>query len=171
MSGTLREDTTVYPTMIALKDCLCEELAKCGNPSLCFCDLVPGISDGFIDVAECDEGGGSAWVRLIQTYQSLEFPQPEVGANEYSFMVAELEVGCVRPITSIDEDGTAPDAVSQHMDTRMLLADMAAMKRAIYCCFGTPTDPLRDFALGAYTSAAGIGGAGGGFWRVFVRVT
>lgn len=169
--GTLREDREVYPTMVALKDCLCEELAKCGNPSLCFCDLVPGISDGFIDVGECDEGGGSAWVRLVQTYMTTDFPTPEVSVSDYQSLVAELEVGCVRAITSIDEDGTAPDAVTQHMDTRMLLADMAAMKRAIRCCFGDPMEPTQDYALGGYTVAAGIGGAGGGYWRVFVRLT
>lgn len=175
----MREDTSVYPTMVQLKDCLCLELQKSELGTPCFCDIMPGTSDGFIDV-ECDgevEGcdgcggcGGSAWVRLVQVFPSSRLPEQEVGLGGGTFLAAQLEVGVARCITVVDSDGTAPDAVTQHMDTRALLADMAAMRRAISCCF-RGRDNEEDWMLGAYTPLPGLGGVGGGSWQVFAKVT
>jgi hypothetical protein len=168
----LVEDRSVYPTMLALKECLCEELEKAGGPTLCFCDIMPGTSDGFIDVdCEGDGCGGSAWVRLRRVYFSSRLPEDETAQTDLAFRAVELEVGVARCITPIDDDGTAPDAVTQHMDARQILSDMAAMERAIRCCFGSVDDPVREYALGSYISMPGMGGAGGGVWNVFVRVS
>lgn len=168
----LVEDTSVYPTMVSLRDCLCAELEKSDLPTTCFCDIMPGTSDGFIDV-DCDGDdncGGSAWVRLVNVFPSSRLPEQEIGLGGGTFLAAELEVGVARCITAIDDDGTAPDAVTQHMDTRLILADMAAMRRAISCCF-RGRDREEDWMLGAYTPLPGLGGVGGGSWQVYAKVT
>lgn len=162
----------VWNVMKSLRDCLCSEMEKCPNPTLCACTIMPGMSDGFIDVAMDgdDCGGGSAWVRLVQVFPSSILPSPEQGFTELAFTAVELEVGCARPITAVGEDGEAPTTEQQMADAEMLMIDMATMKRAVECCFGTADDPTRDYVLGAYTPWPGVGGAGGGAWSVFVRV-
>lgn len=168
-----REDTLVYPTMVALKDCLCIELADSGLEPPCFCDLIPATSEGFLDIdCDCgDGGGGSAWVRLIQIFESAELPAPDLTGLPGTFLAAEFEVGVARCIESISDDGTAPSAIDQHMDTRKILADMAAMRRAVKCCFAeTDEKDGRDYRMGAYTTMSGLGGVGGGSWQVFARV-
>lgn len=161
----------VWTVMSGLRECLCEAMAESTNPSLCSCTIIPGMSDGFIDVAMDgdDCGGGSAWVRLIQIFPSSGLPSPEQSFTELAFTAVELEVGCARPITSVEEGGEAPIVAQQLADAEMLMVDMAAMKTAIECCFGSADDPTRDYVLGAYTPWPGLGGAGGGAWRVFVR--
>ena len=169
--GEFREDTTVYPTMIRLRDCLCAELAKSNLPTPCFCDLMPADSDGLIDVQCGDDGdecGGNAYVRLVTAYPSVLLPTPEVALTDGAFLAAQFEVGVARCIKVIDEDGSAPSAVDQHMDTRLLMADMAAMRRAITCCF---RDTDQDFVLGSYVPMLGMGGVGGGSWQVYAKVS
>lgn len=171
MANELREDRTVYPTMIRLRDCLCAELAASGGPELCSCELMPGAGEGFIDIGDCDEGG-TAWVRLLGVFRSSRLPEQDVTSpSEQTFLAAQLEVGVARFIHVVDEDGTAPDAVDQHMDVRLLLSDMAAMERAIVCCFGETEDREEiDFVLGGYLPLSGVGGVGGGIWQVYARV-
>lgn len=162
----------VWKVMKDLLDCLCTQMDECPNPKLCSCTILPGLSDGFIDVAMDgdDCGGGSAWVRLIQVFPSSTLPGAEQGFTDTAFTAVELEVGCARPITSVGEDGEAPTREQQLADAEMLMIDMATMKLAIECCFGAADEPTRDYVLGTYTPWPGMGGAGGGGWRVFVRV-
>jgi hypothetical protein len=57
--------------------------------------------------------------------------------------------------------------VAQSLEAnRLQLADMAALRRAIECCFG---DGDTDYPLGVYQPIPVSGGVGGGFWQVFAR--
>lgn len=163
------EDRSVYPTMVSLRDCLCLQVSKTDAPDLCQCLIVPALSDGFLDLGldgDCEKGSG--FVRLVQLFHSTEFPSPDIAGA--GFLTAEFEVGVARVVTGVDEDGTAPPPETQAAEAKMIMDDMQASRRAIACCFGERDDPQRDYALGLYTPLPGVGGLGGGSWRVFVRV-
>jgi hypothetical protein len=160
------EDVLVYPAMIRLEACLEAELTKAGIPAGCMATLVPG-DQSYLAAGECDDGTcGSAWVRLVRAFPSRDFPgQDTTQATCATRLAFELEVGVLRCVDTIQQDGTGPDAATQLATTRMQLADMAAMHRAIKCCFaGRDT----DYVLGAYQPTPFMGGVGGGTWTVTI---
>ena len=161
------EDRGIYPGMLTLQACLEQELIASGLPVGCVKTLMPG-DQNYGDCGECDDGScGSAWVRLVRAFPSVTFPNQEAGnATCASPLAYELEVAVVRCVETIREDGTGPDAATLLAQTRTQLADMAAMRRAIACCFGTGDT---EYALGAYTPGPFVGGCGGGAWTVVTR--
>jgi hypothetical protein len=166
----LVEDTLIYPRLVELAGCLCTEIERSGlfaGQELCFCglqfgDLVP------IDLLEKKGvGSGVAWVRMAQAFPSINFPEPDPGIGTCATLLAyEVEVAIARCVPLLDRSGKPP-SMSQTLEAaRLQFADMAAMRRAIACCFaGTDT----DYTLGAYQPIPVSGGVGGGFWTVYAR--
>lgn len=169
----LIEDWTVYPTMVKLAACLCEEMDRSGFGPLCFCGIIPG-AEAVVDFCgndgrDCDEDGacgGMAWVRLVAGFPSDDLLGPSEDATCATPMAFELEVGSTQCAPSPDSDGTPPGLEEQLAATRRQLAAMAAMRRAIACCMAIDDD--LDYLLGSYEPIPVLGGCLGGVWTVTV---
>jgi hypothetical protein len=102
-----------------------------------------------------------AWVRLIDSSPTRDFPNPHPGAVEcgVDFQV-NLEVGAVfcSPITGADGEA-APTAAEWRESAREQMAYMAALRRALTCVEGL------DVALGNYFPMGPQGGLTGGAWQ------
>jgi hypothetical protein len=164
----LKEDTTVYPTMVTLAGCLCTELAAAGGPTPCFCGLVPGgevAIDCGCDDPQCN-GNGMAWVRLAQVFPSSQFPFPDSTAATCATTLAYvLEVGVSRCVPVGDDAGNPPSLDEQLATVRLQTSDMQAMRRAIQCCVATKDT---SYVLGNYQPMNSSGGCGGGVWTVTI---
>lgn len=150
-------DARVFETMIALQQCVCEEITKRGLPSVCFCGVVPGATPVF-DFAE----EGMAWVRLANSFPAVAFPSQDQTLRSCGSPLAyQLEVGIVRCV-EVNEDGEAPTLEQQFEATRLQMADMEAMRYAIQCCL-----PNASKILGNYTPYGPQGAAVGGWWNLY----
>jgi hypothetical protein len=157
----------MQPVMEKLRDCLCAEIDAKLAP-VCFCGVIPGSPENYLDVESPDpeQCGGSAWVRLQNTFRSSRLPEVETANSELGFLAATFEVGIIRLVQAVDEDGQAPSVETDLASVSLILADMEGIERAITCCFGEDY----DWALGTYTPSDGLGGVVGGAWTVAVRV-
>lgn len=164
----LREDPWAFPALEALAACLCTELVAAGIPATCFCGIVPG-DQAILDIGSCDETGcgGSAWVRLVSVYPSLDMVTLDNIGVCTTQLAFELEVGVVRCSQVMHEDGTAPTVEESFRDTQLQLADMAAMHRAIRCCFAN--NETYDHRVGVYSPMSTSGGVLGGTWQVYAQ--
>lgn len=157
--------------MIALSACLCNEIIDSGLPDVCSCG--PMIGDLVLDYCgNCGEGdcGGQAWVRMVDAYPSIEFPNPDsTPSNCNSPLAYTLEVGIVRckPVgTNSSVRGYSPPTLDQNVGAlRLQLADMAAMRRAVQCCFGSDDT---TYILGSYVATTPDGDCLGGAFQVQV---
>lgn len=167
-----REDTIVYPTIINLSACLCAEFEKSGLPEPCSCG--PMVGELVIDYCTgCADGkcGGQAWVRLVSVFPSVNFPQPDQDLNNCASPLAyQLEVGVVRckPTgTTSGVRGFTPPTLDQNVAAlRLQTADIAAMRRAIQCCFD---DSDLDYIIGQYNPVTPEGDCLGGAFTLWVR--
>jgi hypothetical protein len=178
MPDALLEDTITYPTLIELAACLCLEMQASGGPALCYCGPVAGeVVMDYCGNGSCGEGGcgGQAWVRFENAFPSSTFPgQDQALGNCRAPLAFSLEIGVARCAPVGENNGAGgftPPTLQQNVDAlRLQLADMAAMRRAVQCCFGKGD---RDYILGAYTQASVNGGGciGGTFsvqvWEAF----
>ena len=158
MIGDYTEDTTIWPAMVALSDCLCTELTVAELlPDDCFCGILPGAQVAW------DYGNGMAWVRLVNAFPSATFPVQEQTPRGscQSPIAAELEVGVLNCAPGISAQGALPTQDDQFEASRLQIATMTAVRRAIMCC------DIEALFLGAYTPL-GPEGLVGGTWQVFV---
>lgn len=160
----LRSDTYVWPTMAALAECLCTELAAAGLPPTCLCGILPGEQ---IDASYVSDTEGMAWVRLVGAFPYSAFPQASMVGNPCVMPLAfELEVGSLWCAPSArDSRGNPPTMEAQFATAEVQVAAMAAMHRAIVCCMPTQRATA---AIGQYTPAGPEGGVVGGTWNLVV---
>lgn len=166
------EDNIVYPTMISLSACLCAQFEHLGLPQPCSCG--PMVGELVIDYcSNCADGkcGGQAWVRLVNVFPSIDFPQPSQTLNTCAMPLAyQLEVGVVRckPVGSTSgARGFTPPTLEQQVGAlRLQTADIQAMLRAINCCFD---DTNMDFIVGQYNPVTPEGDCLGGAFTLWVR--
>lgn len=155
----MRLDTDLWPRVLKMAQCLCDEIDNSGLPELCFCGVMPGQQVA-IDYADCNaKKNGMAWVRLVNaspyTVQGAPMTQP-VSCD--TPLQASLEVAIMRNLP-IRDDGSPPTTAEMLAATELQFADMACMRRAILCCY--------DIALlGTYTPSGPAGSAVGGAWLV-----
>lgn len=162
----LVEDTIAYPTMLRLIDCLVTKMREANMPELCFAGLMPGGTAPW-DFCDCGEGKcGQAWVRLVNVYPSLQFPNQETLASCGTNLAYRLEIGIVRCIPVPDSRGTMPGMPEELEAVRKQMADMAVMRRAINCCM---RDVDKRYVLESYTPTENSGGCGGGTWTVIIE--
>jgi hypothetical protein len=112
----------------------------------------------------CEECAGQGWVRLATSFPSDDFPEPNAGTSVYGYgsMAYSLEVGIARP-HDVPDDGEPLSPEQRAETTRLQMADMSAMRRAICRCLAR-----REFVLGSYESLR-LGGVIDGRWPVTVR--
>lgn len=165
-----RQDISLWPILERLADCLCVQLAEADLPDLCFCGLLAGatVSDQMGDGTE-----GQAWVRVLQIYPSVAFPAPiantasaMAGRSCDSGLAASVEMGVLRcsPVSDSNDGLTPPSADAWWEATRLQMADMAVMRRAVQCC-DNGTELLM---LGAYNPVGPAGGVVGGNWQLYI---
>lgn len=159
-----REDKFIYPQLIRLAACLEQEIINSGLPPVSFVGVIVGDLDA-VEVGD-DEDCGGAWVRLSQGYPTTAFPAQdgsETCASRLAFQVTVGIMRCFSPFS--DERGNAQGVEAQLKGVRLQLADMAAMFRAIKCCF---VDSETEYVLGNYTPTNALGGTMGGTWTVTI---
>lgn len=153
------EDDVIWPLMVQLSQCLCEEIEARGLlPGDCFCGILPG------DQATWDYSTGMAWVRLVDSYPSTVFPTANTTprASCSASLVATLEVGLLQCAPQMGPDGSPPTQAEQFEAARLQIAGMRAMQQAIACC------DLPIVTLGSYTPNGPLGGLVGGTWNINV---
>lgn len=164
-----KEDRFIWPVLQDLANCLCLELAASDLPELCFC----GLQAGSTATDEMGDGSmGQAWVRVVRIYPSASFPAPVSNTASAASarscdvgLAAEVEVGVMRCAPPPSDDGTVPPTEDEWWEaTRLQMADMAAMHRAIRCC-ASKSDHVE---LGTYTPSGPAGGVVGGTWQAFL---
>lgn len=167
--SNLVDDTFVLTRLQALVECLCEELAKAGGPSLCYCGLMVGTAQP-IGLMNCSDGGGcgKAWVRPDLIFPSTSFPSPDdeaVTACAAPLAIA-VEIGVTRCAPRPNgRDGIDPQQMFDA--TRLYLSDMRAMRQALLCCFPKRNANYRS-ALGQWTPIEIAAGVSGGSWSGWI---
>lgn len=155
------EDAELWPILVSLQQCLCDEMNRAGVDSVeCFCGVLPGalVTHDFPD--------GMAWVRLSQSYTSTNITDQARTLSNCALPIAGvIEIGIVRCAPSPGRSGTPPTVLQQFEATRLQMADMAIMRRAVVCCFGQS----KDFSaqLSGYTPFGPQGGLVGGSWTLY----
>jgi len=161
----LVEDRIAWPVVIKLADCLCTELVDAGLPPTCICSPMPGeaVAADYVNSNE-----GMAWVRVNSVYPSAVFPAQDQSASGCLMpMAVQLEVGVLYCAPVTEGRSNNPPGLSQLFDsTRLQMAAMAAMLRAIECCLGATSSKF--VSLGPYTPLGPDGGVVGGSWSVTV---
>lgn len=161
------EDAEVFPKILKLADCLCQELAASALPEPCWCGVVVGDLFPSEFCSDCTTNKcGSAWVRLAGVFPSNVLPTADQSTGSCTAPLAfTVEVGVDRCAAVGDSRGNPPTVGQRLEEARLVLADMQAMRRAIVCCFGT-----KDYVLGEYTPRGPQGGCVGGTWTVTASV-
>jgi len=168
------EDDFAWPLMSALAVCLCTSIAEAELPEPCRCGVVPGPIAVMDFCGTCASGscGGQAWVRLVTEFPSRDFPSPTVESGCVDPIAVTLEVGIARCQPSGSANAirgyTPPTAEQQSEATRLQLADMRAIRRAIQCCLMDGAYADNSYVLGSYTPLQVSGDCGGGFYQVTV---
>ena len=158
-------DHVIWPVLVSLAECLCQQITDSGLPEPCFCGILPGGPEVAFDYCDsCEDGTcGQAWVRLGNVFPSTVFPAPQVdNAKCTSPLAFEVEVGIVRCAPAMGDEGQPPSLGDQFVTAQLAVADMMAMRRAILCCANSTKG--RDYYLGAYSPIGPEGGCVGGSW-------
>jgi len=162
----ITEDFRIYPAMVRLAGCLCAEIQASGLPTPCFCGVIEG-TEANLDCGSCEDGCGAAWVRLVDgfpTQDGVTFDPNATCLSQYAFT---LEVGITRCFSPFEDSEGGQPGVAAHLEaTRIQMADMSAMLRAIKCCFDNDEQP---YNMGQYQPIPFTGGCGGGTWNIVVQ--
>jgi hypothetical protein len=159
----LVDDKSIWPAITSLVSCLCEQVITSGLPPVCICTPLPGET---LATDYVSEEAGMAWVRLESAWPSTSFPNPSASAACNAPLAFGLEVGLAYCAPTLQEDGTPPAFAEQFNTTRVQLAAMAAIRRAVICCF--PATRAQDVILGLYVPMGPEGGVVGGSWSISV---
>lgn len=176
-------DTLVLPYAERLLVCLCTELADTIAGSPCQCSLRPGTAPPPADVCcICETGNGQASVQITEIYAFPYGKFPARGAvlpdNCSSFeWAAELTLTVYRCVSTVDEDGF-PSVEELMADTRKIMDDAQAMRRAVLCCDWRAGEPppgrqqaeQAQIVMGAWRPVNPEGGCAGGMLSVLVNL-
>lgn len=165
--ANLVEETTLFPIIAKLQECLCSELGKAGGPALCYCgvfigDLAP------LAMMDCSKECGAAWVRPVTAFPSSAFPVPAdpTASRCGSPLAMTLEVGVARCAPRAPRGALYPNPQDMFNALRLYMSDMKAALRAISCCMKGQRGV--EYSLGDWTPLPVQGGISGGVWTVTV---
>lgn len=155
----MEDDRSIWPTLVSLRDCLCGALDDAGVET-CFCD----IQAGDVALLEYVNGKGTmAWVRLVGSFPSQDFPNADVGAVCGTMLGHEIEVGIARCFALATK---APTAEQYREGARLLAADQALMRKAIECCL---VGSDLQYVLGQWEPNGPRGGVLWSTWQLTVE--
>lgn len=164
-------DNTALPIAQALLACLCAELDDTVGGPVCTCCLAPGAEP--VECCECAEGEGKAWVRVVRIWPTgarWPLPAADPAACRVGGYAVELELGVVRCVSTIDDDGSPPTCDDRTADTVKILEDAAAMRAAASCCFpGTDLGRAWRSIPGEWRPIEPQGGCAGGTLLVTIE--
>lgn len=157
--AVIEDDTKIYPVLAELSACLCAQLS---TDTPCFCGIIVGndVPVEYAGLCEDSDGCEVAYVRLINAYPSIDFPEVDTVANCTTLMAYTVAVGIVR-CWEYGVDGNPPEPEQVAELSRTLLSDMAKIRRTIQCCFGDKFDDI-EYIVGAYTPLPSTEGIAGG---------
>lgn len=162
----LVDEEFFLPRLMRLTDCLREELVKNGSPATCYHGLmVGGIRP--LGLTDCTDGDcGVSWVGGLESFPSAIFPQPDVpGVTTCGKPWAmRVELGVARCYPRPVGKAANPGAQPMFDANRLFMADMAAMKRALTCCWKGSAKERADwkFAVEGWTALEPANGKSGG---------
>lgn len=151
----------VFEAMSSLAACLCVEVGS----QLCFCGVLPGAAVAN-DYITCDKECGMAYVQLGAATPASGVAVADLNPGNCSSGIGlEIEMGIFRCYPTMDEDGNPPTMDEAEDATRIQIADMMAMRRAVHCC-----NENKDFIMGIYTPIGPEGNSVGGVWSLTLLV-
>lgn len=162
----MTDDQNFFPKILSLSQCFAQELTSAELPELCFLGIVPGdliIAD--YCGSNCGGKGGMGWVRLVGVNEIAGGTSDVTGySNCATELEAQVEVGVIRKAPTIGSNGQLPTVEMQLAAARLQYADMAAMLRAIRCCFSTG----KDTKVVTYMPIGPDGDCLGGRWLISI---
>jgi hypothetical protein len=161
-----REDDSIYPVLLAMLECAELELEKSGLPPVGYASIQPGalpVLDHVGNGKECDE----MIINVTNGFPTNGFPIIDQFGTCGSAMAFEVQLGVFRcapvPAGKLPQNFKLPTPVQQLNATRLHLADMQAMKRALACCLKN-----YEYVIRTWLPYGPAGGAVGGAWLVAV---
>lgn len=148
--------------MAELSVCVCNELTLASGP-LCWCGIWPGDEVSW-EGCECSDACGMGWVRLVGTFPYETFPVPSIGLNCRLPRAFAIEVGSLRCMPTMDDDGSIPEPDIVAEAAMREYADMEALYRALQCC------PSESIAVEGWVPLGPQGGCVGGGWTAYFAV-
>lgn len=166
----LVDDKFFLPRLMRLQECLCEELEKAGGPGLCFCGLTP-VGRPPLGLMDCSSGEcGVAWVSPVSLFPYGTFPAPADGLRSSCAtpMAMRVQLGVARCHPRPRRGNATIDAQDSFEAVRLYLSDMAAVKRALQCCF--TSTPGKDYivSLESWEPLEPESNASGGSWTAVI---
>lgn len=146
--------------------CVCQEVTK--NGPLCFCGMVPGrvaAWDHCLPCGDTDDGPcGMAWIAIIGMTAYETFPFPAFDVRCTLPLMLQVEVGALRCVPGLGDQGELPGVADQEEATLMGLGDMWALYSALQCC------STKDKAIGPYVAVGPEGGCAGGAFTAWLAL-
>lgn len=140
-----------------LADCMRQAVLDHDLQPFCVGQILPGAEVPFdYDRDGCGEGSnGQWWVRMTTLAPTINFPEQLASPypSKATLWAIALELGAMRHIDGLDEQGNPPSTEYLAELTRLQLEDMDAMRAAIICCFGSepitidPYEPIGPAGL------------------------
>lgn len=172
MSVPFTDDTIFWPKILELVQCVAREWVDASLPEPCFLGILPG-DFAPNDYCNCNEGGecGQVWVRLQLIIEQENPNGTAVGGLSNACatpLLAQVEVGHLMcapmPKTMADGSVELPSVTEQLDAARQSYASMAALARAIRCCYASK----KDIGSMSYVPYGPAGGCLGGSWTVTI---
>jgi hypothetical protein len=139
-----------------------KQLEDCGSGPVCTSAVFNGIV-AWDYCGECSSDVcGFAYVRLAQSYPSSIFPQPSLDLSCAAPLTHQLELGVIRCVPTLGDDGDPPDPVEVTASALGFMEDMEALKHA-----ATLVLPKTNI-LSNWVPVGPQGGCGGGYWSIYL---
>lgn len=165
MESVEQELSPALMGLVELLECACAEVTVNGQGEPCFCGLWPGNNVSWDYCGECSRGKcGMVYLNHLSTFPSESFPNVGVDSKCTVPLVHELELGVVRCMPTMDNDGDLPDPADITSAALGLFMDQEALYSAIKCC----DTVFRDLSVSRWSSIGPQGGCVGGSWAFTV---
>jgi hypothetical protein len=165
-----KDDDFFFPRLTEIAACLTATLEDEGGPGFCYSGLMFGQQNMPLGLVDQGQNLGVAWVRPVTTFPSTTFPLPDDPSTRIACRAGfamEIEIGVARCAPRARDRSMYVDPQDVFEATRLYMADMQAMKRAVLCCY-KPSHPEALVAFGVWTPLEVAAGITGGTWQAWI---